>query len=379
MRRLSLVVLLLVGVAVLLVAGGVLRVGVERGDWVSASPFWRDEPGHASPPAALAIWVELARAVKPAVVNVSTTQRATPRRGPDEFFRRYFGEPDPSPRGRQSLGSGFVASADGYIVTNAHVVRGSTEIVVRLADHSEHRARLVGQDQRTDIALLKIEASGLPTLSFGDSDRLQVGEPVMAIGNPFGLEQSVTTGIVSAKERFIGAGPYDDFIQTDASINPGNSGGPLVDSRGALVGINTAIFSQTGGSVGIGFAIPVSIAKDVLPHLRAGGKVVRGYLGVAVMPVSPQVQQRLGLPAPRGALVAEVVPRSPAADAGIAEGDVITAFQDSTIQSPTDLTRKVARTPPGTPVRLQVAGRSGGRTLSVALGRLRDEPTSDDR
>jgi serine protease Do len=172
--------------------------------------------------------------------------------------------------------------------------------VVRLADHSEHGARLVGQDQRTDIALLKIEASGLPTLSFGDSDRLQVGEPVMAIGNPFGLEQSVTTGIVSAKERFIGAGPYDDFIQTDASINPGNSGGPLVDSRGALVGINTAIFSQTGGSVGIGFAIPVSIAKDVLPHLRAGGKVVRGYLGVAVMPVSPQVQRRLGLPAPRG-------------------------------------------------------------------------------
>jgi serine protease Do len=264
-------------------------------------------------------------------------------------------------------------------VTNAHVVRGSTEIVVRLADHSEHRARLVGQDQRTDIALLKIEASGLPTLSFGDSDRLQVGEPVMAIGNPFGLEQSVTTGIVSAKERFIGAGPYDDFIQTDASINPGNSGGPLVDSRGALVGINTAIFSQTGGSVGIGFAIPVSIAKDVLPHLRAGGKVVRGYLGVAVMPVSPQVQRRLGLPAPRGALVAEVVPRSPAADSGIAEGDVITAVQDSTIQSPTDLTRKVARTPPGTTVRLQVAGRLGERTLSLALGRLRDEPTSDDR
>jgi serine protease Do len=379
MRRLGLFALLLVGVAVMLLASGVVRVRVERGDSVSASPFWREEPGRAEPPAALAIWVELARAVKPAVVNVSTTQRASPRGGPDDFFRRFFGEPDPSPHGRHSLGSGFVASADGYVVTNVHVVRGASEIVVRLADHSEHRAKLVGEDPKTDIALLKIEASGLPTLAFGDSDRLQVGEPVMAIGNPFGLEQTVTTGIVSAKERFIGAGPYDDFIQTDASINPGNSGGPLVDSRGALIGINTAIFSQSGGSVGIGFAIPVNIAKDVLPHLRTSGKVVRGYLGVALMPVSPEVRRALKLPEPRGALVAAVVPRSPAAGAGIAEGDVITSFQDVRVQSPADLTRRVAGTPPGTTVKLQVARRDGERTLSVPLGSLRDEKASDDR
>jgi serine protease Do len=379
MRRLAVVVLLLLVAGGLLVALGVVRVRVERGDWASASPFWREEPGRAQPPGPLAIWVELARVVKPAVVNVSTTQRTPPRGGPDDFFRRFFGDPEPSPRGRHSLGSGFVVSPDGFVVTNVHVVRGASEIVVRLADHSEHRARLVGGDPRTDIALLKIDASGLPTLPFGDSDVLQVGEPVMAIGNPFGLEQSVTTGIVSAKERFIGAGPYDDFIQTDASINPGNSGGPLVDSRGALVGINTAIFSQTGGSVGIGFAIPVNIAKDVLPQLRADGKVVRGYLGVAVMPVSPEVQRALGLPATRGALVAGVASRSPAAAAGLAEGDVITAFQDVRIQGPTDLTRRVAGTPPGTTVALRVARKDGEHTMSASLGRLREGPTSEDR
>jgi serine protease Do len=378
-RKLGLVVVLAAVVAVVLVATGVFRVRVERGDRASASPFWREEAAQAQLPTALAIWVELARVVKPAVVNVSTTQPTRPRGGPDDFFRRFFGEPEPDPRGRQSLGSGFIVSADGYVVTNVHVVRGAGEIVVRLADHSEHRARLVGADARTDIALLKIEAGGLPTLAFGDSDRLQVGEPVMAIGNPFGLEQTVTTGIVSAKERFIGTGPYDDFIQTDASINPGNSGGPLVDSRGALVGINTAIFSQTGGSVGIGFAIPVSIAKEVLPQLRAAGQVVRGYLGVALTPVTPQVRRALELPAARGALVAQVVPRSPAAAAGVNEGDVITAFQDAVVQGPTDLTRRVAGTRPGTDVTLRIVRRGGERTVTATLARLPDDPPSPDR
>ncbi len=281
---------------------------------------------------------------------------------------------------RQSLGSGFIASADGYVVTNFHVVRGASEIVVRLADHSEHKARLVGSDPKTDIALLKIEATNLATLPFGDSDRLQVGEPVMAIGNPFGLEQTVTTGIVSAKERFIGAGPYDDFIQTDTSINPGNSGGPLVDARGALVGINSAIFSsQSGGSIGIGFAIPVNIAKDVLPQLRESGRVTRGYLGVAVVPVSPEVSRSLGLSSQRGAMVAEVVPRSPAAAAGIREGDVIVSFKNAPIQGPSELTRRVGGTPPGTRADLKIAGGGGERTVSVTLGRLADEPSSDDR
>jgi serine protease Do len=362
----------------LLVAGGVLRIRIEPGDRVVAAPFWREIAGPATVPPPLGLWVELAREVRLAVVNVSTTERA-PRGGPEEFFRRFFGEPQPGPRGRQSLGSGFVVSADGFVVTNVHVVRGAGAIVVRLADHSEHEAKLVGSDLRTDIALLKIEATGLPTLAFGDSDQLQVGEPVMAIGNPFGLDQTVTTGIVSAKERFIGAGPYDDFIQTDASINPGNSGGPLVNSRGALVGINTAIFSQTGGSVGIGFAIPVAIAKQVLPQLRETGKVVRGYLGVAVAPVTPQARQALRLPAQRGALVVQVVPRSPAAAAGIGEGDVITAFQDTPVQSPNDLTRRVAGTPPGTEVSLRVVRRDGEQTVTATLGRLPDEPPTQER
>jgi serine protease Do len=378
-RRLVAVVVGLTVAVGLLIASGVLRVRVDLGDHASAQPFWKDAAGSAPLPPGLGVWVELARGVRPAVANVSTLQRTTPRGGPEDFFRRFFGEPDPGPRGRQSLGSGFVVSSDGYVVTNVHVVRGASEIVVRLADHSEHKARLVGSDPRTDIALLKIEASGLPTLPFGDSDQAQVGEPVMAIGNPFGLEQTVTTGIVSAKERFIGAGPYDDFIQTDASINPGNSGGPLVDTRGALIGINTAIFSQSGGSIGIGFAIPVNIAKDVLPQLRARGKVVRGYLGVAVAPVSPEVRRALNLPAQRGVLVAEVVSRSPAAAAGLAEGDVLTAFESTPLQSPIDLTRKVARTPPGTRVALTVTRRGGERTLTATLGELPDEPTSEDR
>jgi serine protease Do len=286
-----------------------------------------------------------------------------------EFFHRFL-EPAPSQRPRTSLGSGFIASADGYVVTNNHVVRDAAEIVVRLDDQSEHRARLVGTDATTDIALLKIDATGLTAIPFGDSDVLAVGEPVMAIGNPFGLDQTVTTGIVSAKERFIGSGPYDDFIQTDASINPGNSGGPLIDARGSVVGINTAIFSESGGSVGIGFAIPVNLAKQVLPQLRERGTVTRGYLGVALAPVSPDAARAAGLQTRRGALVAEVVERSPAAAAGLKPGEVITAFQGAEVQNPYDLTRRVAGTPPGTRVSLTVASRSGPRTVTVTLGEL---------
>ena len=285
---------------------------VKPAAWVSAAPFWRRSRVR---PSSRRLWrCGWAREGRQAGRRQREHDQREQRSGPDEFFRRYFGEPrqgGPGNRSRQSLGSGFIASADGHVVTNFHVVRGASEIVVRLADHSEHKGRLVGSDPKTDIALLKIDdASSLATLPFGDSDRLQVGEPVMAIGNPFGLEQTVTTGIVSAKERFIGAGPYDDFIQTDASINPGNSGGPLIDARGALIGINSAIFSQSGGSVGIGFAIPVNIAKDVLPQLRESGRVTRGYLGVAVVPVSPEVSRSLGVASQRGVVVAEVVPRS---------------------------------------------------------------------
>jgi serine protease Do len=382
MRRFVLLLVLLLGLGALLVATGVvrLRLQVQPAEWASASPFWRDEPGQAPLPPGLGVWVELAGTVKPAVVNVSTLQR-TPRQGPEDFFRRFFEGPPGAQRGRQSLGSGFIVSADGYVGTNFHVVRGASEIVVRLADHTEHQARLVGGDPKTDLALLKIDASNLPTLPFGDSDRLKVGEPVMAIGNPFGLEQTVTTGIVSAKERFIGAGPYDDFIQTDASINPGNSGGPLVDVRGALIGINSAIFSQSGGSVGIGFAIPVNIAKDVLPQLRERGQVIRGYLGVAVGPLPADVRRKAGLTEDRGALVAEVVSRSPAAEAGVRPGDIVTGFQGAPVRSPNELTRRVGGTPPGTDVTLNVVRADGGgeRTVTAKLGRLREEPSSEDR
>jgi serine protease Do len=380
MRRLVGLALIVAAVVAVLYTSGVVTINVHppRSDSVSASPFWQEKGGEAPLPPGLGIWVELARAARPAVVNVSTTQRQA-RAPADDFFRRFFEGPGRGPQGgtRQSLGSGFVASGDGYIVTNFHVVREAAAIVIRLADQSEFKARLVGSDPKTDIALLKVEATGLTMLPFGNSDRLQVGEPVMAIGNPFGLDQTVTTGIVSAKERFIGSGPYDDFIQTDASVNPGNSGGPLVDTRGALVGINTAIFSQSGGSVGIGFAIPVNLAKDVLVQLREKGTVTRGYLGVSVAPVPPEARQATGLDRPRGALVAEVAPRSPAAAAGLKPGDIITAFQGTEIQSPHDLTRRVGGTPPGVTVAMEVVRRDGRHEVKTKLGELRDVSNSD--
>ena len=377
MRRLGLLVAVVALVAVVLVMVGVvsIRLDFNRPTRTEAQPFWQERRETTPLPAELRIWVEVARNVQPAVVNVSTTQRTRSPLG-EEFFRRFFEGGGAPPRQATSLGSGLVASADGYVVTNFHVVKDAAEIVVRLADHREFRARLVGSDPKTDLALLKIDVAGLPVIAFGDSDRVQVGEPVMAIGNPFGLEQTVTTGIVSAKERFIGSGPYDDFIQTDASINPGNSGGPLVDAWGLLVGINSAIFSQSGGWSGIGFAIPVNLAKQVLPQLRAPGKVTRGYLGVAAMPVPPDVAARAQLPARRGALVAEVVSGSPAARAGLKPGDVITAFEGTPIQDPLDLTRRVARTPPGTTVTVQAATSKGQQAVKVTLGELKDQPAS---
>ena len=370
MRRLGLLFVLVLMAVAGLVASGVIRVHVDirPPSGAEAKPFWREKTGTVALPDALGIWVEVARAVRPAVVNVSTTEKVRSPLG-DDVLRRFFQGPGAS-RPRTALGSGFIVSPDGYIVTNFHVVREAAQIVVRLADQSERVARLVGSDAKTDLALLKVDGADLPTLLFGDSDRLEVGEPVMAVGNPFGLEQTVTTGIVSAKERFIGAGPYDDFIQTDASVNPGNSGGPLVDARGALIGINSAIFSQSGGWAGISFAIPVSLAKQVLPQLRERGKVIRGYLGIAAAPVTSEAARGLRLQAPRGALVAEVTPGSPAARAGIQPGDVITAFQGEDVNTPRDLTRRVAATPPGTSARLAIARRGDQRTLEVKLGEL---------
>lgn len=377
-RRVSVLLLLVLVVVVGLVASGVLRVhlDIRPPSGAEARPFWAEKSEPKRLPDALGIWIEIARAVRPAVVNISTTSRVKSPLGEDVFRRLLEGG---APRPRTALGSGFIVSGDGYIVTNFHVVQEAAQIVVRLSDGGERPARLVGTDPKTDLALVKIDGGGLPTLPFGDSDRLEVGEPVLAIGAPFGLEQTVTNGIVSAKERFIGAGPYDDFIQTDASVNPGNSGGPLVDARGALVGINSAIFSQTGAWAGISFAIPVNLAKQVLPQLRERGKVTRGYLGVSLAPITPDLARELGLETTRGALVAEVGAGSPAGRAGIEPGDVIVAFQGEATGSPRDLTRRVSVAAPGTTARIDVLRRGHQRTVEVRLGELPESAAASPR
>jgi serine protease Do len=354
----------------LLVLGGIvsIRIDLHPPRWASAD-FWTNAPKDGPLQPAFQLWVDLAKAARPAVVNVSTQARVSDPRA--EFFRRFF-EGAPPGSQRSSLGSGFVISSDGYVVTNNHVVASGGDIIVRLSRGGEHSARVVGTDPATDLALLKIDQSMLPSLPLGDSDHLEVGEPVMAIGNPFGLDQTVTTGIVSAKERFIGSGPYDEFVQTDASINPGNSGGPLIDSRGAVVGINSAIFSQSGGSIGIGFAIPINLAKTVLLQLRDHGSVVRGYLGVAVRPVPPDVAESAGLKDQQGVLIESVVEGSPAEKAGVQKGDVIVAVNDQAVAAPQELTRRIVATPPGTRVQISLVRRGKPLKLSVELGRLPD-------
>jgi serine protease Do len=330
------------------------------------TPLWSERTlDAASPPPSP--WVELARMLKPAVVNINTKRFEGGGQPGDPFFERFFETPR---RAVRSLGSGFVVNANGYIVTNNHVVDGASEIKVRLSDGRELTAKVLGRDGRTDLALLKVDATGLPLIPLGDSSLLRVGEPVMAIGNPFGLEQTVTTGIVSGTGRVIGDGPYDDFIQTDASINPGNSGGPLINVRGQAVGINTAIVTQSGGSVGIGFAIPVNLAKPVLAQLAGMGHVVRGYLGVAIQRVTPELARSFGMAEARGALVSAVVEGSPATKAGLKPGDVIVEYDGRPIARSEELPRAVAATPVGRQVRL-IAMRDGKAvTLSAKIAQL---------
>ena len=276
---------------------------------------------------------ELARELKPAVVNISTTQLVkSPMddffkdfRGfrdffGDEFFRRFFGDMQPREFKRKSLGSGFIIDREGHILTNNHVIEKADKITVKMANEKSYDATVVGRDPKTDIALIKIDSDAdLPVVRMGDSDKLEVGEWVVAIGNPFGLEQTVTAGIISAKGRVIGAGPYDDFLQTDASINPGNSGGPLFNLEGEVIGINTAIVA---GGTGIGFAIPINMAKRLLPQLKSG-RVQYGYLGVYIQDLTPELAQSFGLKEPRGVLISEVVPGSAAETGGLKKGDVV--------------------------------------------------------
>ena len=341
-------------------------------------------------------FANLAERVLPAVVNISTTQTVQNRGNrpvpqmPDlppgspfeEFFREFFdrqqrGDPNAPPRRATSLGSGFVIDATGYIVTNNHVIEGADEIRVLFQDghNTEMKAELIGTDPATDLALLKIEPKGvkLTALSWGDSDKLRVGDWVVAIGNPFGLGGTVTAGIVSARSRDIGAGNYDDFIQTDASINRGNSGGPLVNLAGEVVGINTAIYSQTGGSVGIGFAIPAAMAKNVIGQLREDGKVRRGWLGVQIQAVTKDIADSMGLKEDRGALVSAVTPGGPAEKAGVKPGDVIVSFNDREVTTSRSLPRMVAETPVGDKVPVTVIRRNDRQTIQVTLGELKPQ------
>jgi serine protease Do len=343
---------------------------------LTLAPVLQAAPSRASV-AALPTFTGVARSVSPSVVNISITADVKPasaRGQTDPFFDRFFGGQGPAQPAR-SLGSGFVVSADGYIATNAHVVARAGKVTVRLANKKEYPAKVIGVDEKTDVALIKIEPKEeLQPVTLGDSDGLEVGEWVMAIGSPFGLEQTVTVGVVSAKARVLGAGPYDDFIQTDAAINPGNSGGPLVDGEGRVVGINTAISSRSGGNEGVGFAIPVGLAKNILDQLRESGKVERGWLGVGIQDVTPDLASSLDLGDATGALVANVTPDSPAARAGLARGDVIVEFAGKPITESHQLPALVADSRIGSTAHLTVLRNGSRQTLDVKIASLPDEP-----
>jgi serine protease Do len=333
----------------------------------------------------------LAAEASPAVVHVKVVSvvKAAGQGAPFEdedgsahgFPFRGFRFPTP-PRGggtQRGSGSGFVIRRDGVVLTNNHVVEKAKQITVTLNDGQELAATVMGRDPKTDLAVLKVQAKGdLPTAHLGDSDDLRVGDWVVAIGNPFGLSNTVTAGIVSAKGRTIGAGPYDDFIQTDAPINPGNSGGPLLDERGRVVGINTMIFSQSGGNVGIGFAIPINLAKKLVPELEEHGHVTRAWLGVAIQKVTPELAESLGVEPSRGALVAEVTPGSPAAAAGLKPGDVITHYDGKVVDEHASLPMLVASTAVGSTVPVEVARDGAAKNFEVTVVRQPGEETASE-
>jgi serine protease Do len=328
-------------------------------------------------------FADLAARVSPAVVNIRVTSTAKTD-FPDQLFGENFPFPgfrgripqQPQPFKRQGTGSGFIIRKDGLILTNNHVVENGQEITVTLSDKQQYKAKILGRDPKTDLAVIKIEPkSSLPAAMLGNSDALRVGDWVMAIGNPFGLSNTVTTGIVSAKGRMIGAGPYDDFIQTDASINPGNSGGPLFNMSGEVVGINTAIFSQGGGNIGIGFAIPVNLVKSLVPELETKGTVTRGWLGVSVQPMTPDLARSFGLDKERGALIGDVVAQGPADKAGIKRGDVILSYDGKKVEESVTLPSLVAATPVGKTVSVEVIRDGQTRTIKVPIGKLND-PTA---
>jgi serine protease Do len=362
----------------------------------------------APQPRSLPDFTDLVEQVSPAVVNIRTTERtrsATPGSGGgggqmdeemQEFFRRFFGvpmpnvpnaprqqRPNPNPRGGEEqeqprgVGSGFILTADGYVMTNAHVVEGADEVTVTLPDRREFKAKIIGADKRTDVAVVKIDATGLPHVRMGDVSKLKVGEWVMAIGSPFGLDNTVTAGIISAKGR--DTGDYLPFIQTDVAINPGNSGGPLINMRGEVIGINSQIYSRSGGFMGISFAIPIDEATRVAEQLRVNGRVSRSRIGVQIDQVTRDVAESIGLGRPQGALVRSVEAGSPAEKAGIEAGDIITRFNGQTIDRATELPRLVGNTKPGSRVNLSVFRRGGQRELAVTVTEIEPERTAAAR
>ena len=317
----------------------------------------------------------------PAVVNISTSkvvknQRSENPFSQDPFFRQFFGNPDDQPQPREqrehSLGSGVIVNADGYILTNNHVVDGASDVQVTLSDKRQLKAKIVGTDPRTDIAVLKIPTSGLSTVTLGDSAKAKVGDIVLAIGDPFGIGETVTMGIVSATGRrdlrLEGPEGYEDFIQTDASINPGNSGGALVNTRGELIGINTAIISNGGGgNQGIGFAVPVNMARTVMEQILKSGKVTRGFLGVGIQEVTPDLAKAFNLPSAEGALVGDVTPDSPGAKAGLQKGDVITSLNGQKVSDYHDLRLRISQTAPGTPIKMDVYRNGQKQQMTATL------------
>ncbi|MEO5377744.1 MAG: DegQ family serine endoprotease [Magnetococcus sp. DMHC-6] len=332
---------------------------------------------------------DLVKDLKPVVVNISTTQKEVvkgvgPKMNPfggdsqlDEFFRRFFEQLPEQQLKSRSLGSGVIIDDDGYILTNNHVVEDASEILVRLSDEREFSAKLVGRDVKTDLALIRIDAHAkLPKANLGDSDKAEVGSWVVAIGNPFGLEATVTAGIISARGRIIGSGPYDNFLQTDAAINPGNSGGPLFNLDGEVIGINTAIFSRSGGSMGIGFAIPVNMAKTIVGQLKEHGHVTRGWLGVRIQLVTPELAQALGLGDRQGALVASVEAKSPAAQAGVMPGDVIINFNHKPVGRMNELPTLVAATRVGERVPMVIIRNGKQLEVTVVIAQLEEKNRS---
>ena len=373
-----------------IIAGIAITVRLDITGTSTAQNFWKDSLDVK--PAAIARtdnFVDLSKRLSPSVVNISTTQMIKERpifpfpefKGPfsDEFFgddfNKFFNETPQREMKRQSLGSGFIINKEGYILTNFHVIENATEIIVTFSESKkDYKAKAVGQDQKLDIALIKISAADdLPVVTLGDSDGLEIGEWVIAIGNPFGLGGTVTAGIVSQKGRIIGAGPYDNFIQTDASINPGNSGGPLFNLKGEVVGINTAIIA---GGQGIGFATPINMVKEVLLQLKEKGRITRGWIGVSIQELTPDLARTFGLKDAGGALVSSVNPGEPADTAGVKAGDIIVSFDGKPINELSDLPRTVASTAPGKTAELKVVREGREKTLFLKVGSKKDEETA---